>query len=107
QRVDPELVPGQGSFLGDRGGLQRQGETHDEKSVRLPHLPSDRSRAVSHTWRSSATKHNPQILLSNQKMEMFLIVGHMRPIEAPPVFAAELNYFAFLQLGSTPCGMCT
>ena len=35
--VDPELVPGPGrGLVGGRGGAQQQGETGDEKVVRIP-----------------------------------------------------------------------
>ncbi|MHB0972575.1 MAG: hypothetical protein ACYC60_22750, partial [Thermoanaerobaculia bacterium] len=36
-----------------------------QKGLWLSDVSRNRSRAVSHTWRSSSTRYNPQILLSN------------------------------------------
>ncbi|MHB0971517.1 MAG: hypothetical protein ACYC9N_20640, partial [Thermoanaerobaculia bacterium] len=44
-----------------------QGQTDYQKGLWLSDVSRNRSRAVSHTWRSSSTRYNPQILLSNPK----------------------------------------
>ena len=62
-----ELVSRQGChFLRPRGGLQHQGETGSEKSLWIPHRPSDGNLPVSCTWRPTRASIHPQVLLRRQ-----------------------------------------
>jgi transposase len=66
--VDPELVPSQRRHLQrHRGGLQQQGQTEYQKSLRLSYFPWDGNRLASCTWRSTRATRYPQILLKRHK----------------------------------------
>ena len=70
-----ELVSRQGChFLRPRGGLQHQGETGSEKSLWIPHRPSDGNLPVSCTWRPTRASIHPQVLLRRLKYFAFSIV---------------------------------
>jgi hypothetical protein len=59
------------------GGLQQQGESHHEKSLRLPDLRGLTSRALSHTGRLTRARGYRQILLRRQTWKPSLCV--MKP----------------------------
>ena len=64
-RPDPQLVPSPGAILlRHRRGLQRQGQSDHQKSIRISHLSGDGSRSVSCTWRLARASAYPQILLT-------------------------------------------
>ena len=69
--ADPELVPGQGAGLGGgRGGAQQQGETGDEKVVRLPDRRGGETGSAAQPRPPSRAETHPQILLRRQNLKL-------------------------------------
>ena len=63
--VDLELVPRPGGAVQRHcGGVQRQGQSDHQKSVRSSDLRGAGNRVVSYTWRPARTRTHPQILLT-------------------------------------------
>src|SRR3954452_15734910 len=68
-RTHPELFPrSKATFQWRRGGLEQQGESHDEKILRLPHLSRPRTRPLSLTWQAPRTRVHPRFLLTSQEI---------------------------------------
>src|SRR5207248_3497977 len=62
--LDPQLVPGtRRGFRGGSGGAQQQGETGDEKVVRISDSRGGETGSPTQPGRSSRTQTHPQILL--------------------------------------------
>src|SRR6476659_8899107 len=70
-RADPQLLPRSKAHLQRRGGgPEQQGQSHDEKVLRLSHLPCTRTCPLSFTWQAARARINPRILLTNQICEI-------------------------------------
>src|SRR6266436_6397428 len=70
QGAYPQLVQGQRrAFIGCRRGVQQQGETRYEKSLRVSHLRGDPTRPVPSTWSVTYRTNDPRILLTRHKFE--------------------------------------
>src|SRR5216684_3152121 len=67
-RTDPQLFPRSEAAL-QRGcrGPEQQSQTHNEKILRIPHLPLSRTRPLSLTWQITRAGINPRFFLTNQK----------------------------------------
>src|ERR1700694_4571279 len=67
-RTDPQLFPRSEAAL-QRGcrGPEQQSQTHNEKILRIPHLPLSRTRPLSLTWQITGAGINPRFFLTNQK----------------------------------------
>src|SRR5215203_7011624 len=77
--VDPELVPSpRRGLIGGRGGAEQQGETGDEKVVRLPDLGSGETGFVAQPRPPSRAETRPQILLTR----LFLMRGQSESNQA-------------------------
>src|SRR6266436_6436393 len=65
-RTDPQLFPRSEAAL-QRGcrGPEQQSQTHDEKILRIPHLPLSRTRPLSLTWQITGAGINPRFFLTN------------------------------------------
>src|SRR5882724_10008102 len=65
--VVAQLFPGAEGVLKrcDRG-TQQQSQSHYEKSVRIPDVQSDGTRALSRTWQTTRANTRPHILLTNR-----------------------------------------
>src|SRR6266436_4769819 len=65
-RTDPQLFPRSEAAL-QRGcrGPEQQSQTHNEKILRIPHLPLSRTRPLSLTWQITGAGINPRFLLTN------------------------------------------
>jgi hypothetical protein len=61
------VLQGQEAVLQRRyRGPEQQGQSHTEKSVRLPDVQNRRTLPVSRAWPASGAKSRPQILLTNR-----------------------------------------
>src|SRR5229473_3209198 len=67
-RTDPQLFPRSEAAL-QRGcrGPEQQSQTHNEKILRIPHLPLSRTRPLSLTWQITGAGINPRFFLTNQR----------------------------------------
>src|SRR5712675_2445881 len=67
-RTDPQLFPRSEAAL-QRGcrGPEQQSQTHNEKILRIPHLPLSRTRPLSLTWQTTGAGINPRFFLTNHK----------------------------------------
>src|SRR5882757_9698293 len=67
-RTDPQLFPRSEAAL-QRGcrGPEQQSQTHNEKILRIPHLPLSRTRPLSLTWQITGAGINPRFFLTNRK----------------------------------------
>src|SRR5258705_13283465 len=65
-RTDPQLFPRSEAAL-QRGcrGPEQQSQTHNEKILRIPHLPLSRTRPLSLTWQITGAGINPRFFLTN------------------------------------------
>src|ERR1700687_622028 len=65
-RTDPQLFPRSEAAL-QRGcrGPEQQSQSHNEKILRIPHLPLSRTRALSLTWQITGARINPRFFLTN------------------------------------------
>src|SRR5216684_2180922 len=70
-RTDPQLFPRSEAAL-QRGcrGPEQQSQTHNEKILRIPHLPLSRTRPLSLTWQITRAGINPRFFLTNLKKEL-------------------------------------
>src|SRR5207248_2778921 len=69
-RTDPQLFPrSKTAFQRRRGGSEQQSQSHDEKILRVPHLPLPRTGALSLTWQVARARINPRFFLTNQTEE--------------------------------------
>ena len=67
--ADPQLVPRPGRHLGRRRrGIQRQGETDHQKSLRLQNAAGHRNGSVSRPRTTTRARMYPQILLRRRKL---------------------------------------
>src|ERR1039458_6872409 len=67
-RTDPQLFPRpEVAFQWSCRGSEQQSQSHDEKILRLPHLPLPRTCALSLTWQVARAGIDPRILLTNRK----------------------------------------
>src|SRR5690606_19952059 len=57
----------QGAFERRHRGLEQQGQSDDEKILRISDLQRHRTRAVSRTWKASGAATRPQIFLTIRK----------------------------------------
>src|SRR5215467_8880657 len=65
-RVDPQLLPGaKADFQWRSRGPEQQGQSHDEKILRIPHLPDARTGTLSLTWQAARARIHPRFLLTN------------------------------------------
>src|SRR5712692_1553165 len=69
-RTDPQLFPRSEAAL-QRGcrGPEQQSQTHNEKILRIPHLPLSRTRPLSLTWQITGAVINPRFFLTNLKFK--------------------------------------
>src|SRR5690606_30880436 len=66
-----ELLSGtEGAFERRHRGPEQQGQSDDEKILRISDLQRDRTRVVSRTWQAARAAARPQIFLTNQKKEV-------------------------------------
>src|SRR5258708_7406079 len=67
-RTDPQLFPRSEAAL-QRGcrGPEQQSQTHNEKILRIPHLPLSRTRPLSLTWQITGAGIYPRFFLTNLK----------------------------------------
>src|SRR5712671_5694765 len=70
-RTDPQLFPRSEAAL-QRGcrGPEQQSQTHNEKILRIPHLPLSRTRPLSLTWQITGAGINPRFFLTNHIIRM-------------------------------------
>src|SRR5712692_6486269 len=87
-RTDPQLFPRSEAAL-QRGcrGPEQQSQTHNEKILRIPHLPLSRTRPLSLTCQITGAGINPRFFLTNLLKsvclgELFgsLFLIHSRPL---------------------------
>src|SRR5713226_9489220 len=73
-RTDPQLFPRSEAAL-QRGcrGPEQQSQTHNEKILRIPHLPLSRTRPLSLTWQITGAGINPRFFLTNPKRRPHLL----------------------------------
>src|SRR5207248_4693791 len=65
-RTDPQLFPrSKTAFQRRRGGSEQQSQSHDEKILRVPHLPLPRTGALSLTWQVARARINPRVFQTN------------------------------------------
>src|SRR5712692_9712852 len=75
-RTDPQLFPRSEAAL-QRGcrGPEQQSQTHNEKILRIPHLPLSRTRPLSLTWQITGAGINPRFFLTNHYGSAAMLVG--------------------------------
>src|SRR6266853_1927292 len=73
-RTDPQLFPRSEAAL-QRGcrGPEQQSQTHNEKILRIPHLPLSRTRPLSLTWQTTGAGINPRFFLTNHNLNIGLL----------------------------------
>src|SRR5216684_379798 len=92
-RTDPQLFPRSEAAL-QRGcrGPEQQSQTHNEKILRIPHLPLSRTRPLSLTWQITGAGINPRFFLTNLPSNVSQPV--VKVIEAiNPILRGWVNYF--------------
>jgi|SRR5882724_11672190 len=65
--------PIEGGDLSFRGPEQ-QSQTHNEKILRIPHLPLSRTRPLSLTWQITGAGINPRFFLTNLKFKLLFCI---------------------------------
>src|SRR6266849_8522219 len=77
-RTDPQLFPRSEAAL-QRGcrGPEQQSQTHNEKILRIPHLPLSRTRPLSLTWQITGAGINPRFFLTNQSIRIMSYFGEV------------------------------
>src|SRR5579872_4246873 len=85
-RTDPQLFPRSEAAL-QRGcrGPEQQSQTHNEKILRIPHLPLSRTRPLSLTWQITGAGINPRFFLTNHILQGVLL----RHFEPPVLLQCE------------------
>src|SRR5260370_40833575 len=66
-RTDPQLfASSEAAFQRGCRGPEQQSQTHNEKILRISHLPLSRTRPLSLTWQITGAGINPRFFLTNQ-----------------------------------------
>src|SRR5215469_2014346 len=85
--TNPQLLPGSKTdFQRGCGGTEQQGQSHHEKILRLPHVPSPRTGPLSLTWQAARARIYPRFLLTSQEKQ---VVEAGREIEDTGIFQEE------------------
>src|SRR6266487_3898346 len=98
-RTDPQLFPRSEAAL-QRGcrGPEQQSQTHNEKILRIPHLPLSRTRPLSLTWQITGAGINPRFFLTNLLLKRSHSNFHSSDARFGPCRPLILNFFPLLLL---------